>query len=247
MVSCQNLELFCTLIRETNEVLYDIQQAHLFKDTLKEGIKLSVLSILVAAILGLPLHETIFTGCDRTGLRSHKITHDADTIVDKHGWNLMHVIPDLRVCLRCIRFLTGRRFQLYKHNRHTIQKQQDIGTLFAVLYERPLVRYDKGVVTKITVIHKIDKARALFTLDKIAHFHTMLQIIHKQSIFLHQLSILKILQLIQSICNRVLRHSRIQTVQCLVQFFFIQRAFKITLQVRSIDIPIPHVLKQLYD
>ena len=36
MVSRQNLELLCTLIRETNEVLDDIQQARLFKDTLKE-------------------------------------------------------------------------------------------------------------------------------------------------------------------------------------------------------------------
>ena len=155
----------------------------------------------------------------------------------------MHVIPDLRVRLRCICLLTRRRFQLYKHNRHTIQKQQNIGALIAVLYKRPLVRYDKGVVARITVIHKIDKARALFALNKIAHFHTMLQIIHKQGIFLHQLSIFKILQLIQSICNRILRHGRIKTVQCFVQFFFIQRAFKITLQVRSIDMPIPHILK----
>ena len=68
MVSCQNLKLLCTLIRKANEVLYDIQKACLFKNALKEGIKLSVLGILVAAVLGLPLHEAIFTGCDRAGL-----------------------------------------------------------------------------------------------------------------------------------------------------------------------------------
>ena len=68
MVSCQNFELLCTLIRETNEVLYNIQQARLFKDALKEGIKLSILRILVAAVLRLPLHEAIFAGCDRAGL-----------------------------------------------------------------------------------------------------------------------------------------------------------------------------------
>ena len=155
----------------------------------------------------------------------------------------MHVIPNLRVRLRCICLLTRRRFQLHQYHRHTIQEQQNIGALIAVLNERPLVRYDKGVVARITIIHEINKARTLFAFYKIAHFYTVLQIIHKKSILLHQFSIFKILQLIQSICNRILRHGRIQTVQRFVQFFFIQRAFKITLQVRSIDMPIPHILK----
>ena len=110
-----------------------------------------------------------------------------------------------------------------------------------------MIRNDKGVIAGITVIHEIDKTGALCAFDKIAHFNTVLQIIHKKGILLHQFGIFKILQLIQSIRNRILRHRRIQTMQCLVQFFFIQRAFKVTLQVGSIDIPIPHVLKQLYD
>ena len=68
MVSCQNLKLLCAFVGETDKILYDIQQTLLFKDALKEGIKLRILCILVAAILRLPLHEAIFAGCDRAGL-----------------------------------------------------------------------------------------------------------------------------------------------------------------------------------
>ena len=95
MVARQNLELLCTFVRETDKILYDIQQTFLFKDALKKGIKLSILRIFVATVLRLPLHKAVFTGSDRTSLRGHKVTHNADAVIDKHGWNLMHVIPNL--------------------------------------------------------------------------------------------------------------------------------------------------------
>ena len=95
VVSCQNLKLLCSFIRKADKILYDIQKTFLFKDSFKESIKLSILCILITAVLGFPFHETVFAGSNRAGLRCHKVTHNANTVVNKHGRNLMHIIPDL--------------------------------------------------------------------------------------------------------------------------------------------------------
>ena len=57
----------------------------------------------------------------------------------------MHIVPDLCVGFGSVRFLTGRRFQLHKHHRQTVDEQQNIGALLIILDESPLISNNKGV------------------------------------------------------------------------------------------------------
>ena len=102
------------------------------------------------------------------------VAHDADAVINEHGRNLMHIVPYLCISLRCIRFFSGRRLQLHQNDRQTVEEQKDIGTLVAVLNERPLIGNDEGVVVRIFVVHKVNEAGAFLTLDKITHFNAML-------------------------------------------------------------------------
>ena len=120
MVSGQNLKLFYSLIRETDKILDNIQQALLFNHSFKKCIKLRILGVLITAVFGLPFHEPIFTGSNGSCLGSQMVTHDTDTVIDKHGRNFMHIISDLCICFRCICFFPGRRFELHQHNRQAV-------------------------------------------------------------------------------------------------------------------------------
>ena len=75
----------------------------------------------------------------------------------------------------------------------------------------------------------------------------MLNVVHKDSVLLNQFGIFKVFQLEQRICDGVLRHSRIQTTQSGVQFFFVERTVKIPVHIGTVDIAVTHVLEQFYD
>ena len=120
MISCQNFCLLCSFIREANKILYYIQQPLFLKYTFKKGIKLRMLCIFIIAIFRFPLHETIFARSNCTCLRCQLITHNTNTIVNKHRWDFMHIIANLCICLRSIRFLSRWRFKLHKNNWKTI-------------------------------------------------------------------------------------------------------------------------------
>ena len=66
MVSGQYLKLLQSLIGEADKVLYNVQQAFTGKDTLKESIKLCVLSIFITSVFGFPLHEAVLAGSNRS-------------------------------------------------------------------------------------------------------------------------------------------------------------------------------------
>ena len=67
MISGKNFYLFQTLIGKTDKVLYYVKQTLFLKDALKEGIKLCVLGVFVAAVLCFPLHKAVLAGGDRSG------------------------------------------------------------------------------------------------------------------------------------------------------------------------------------
>ena len=66
MVSGKDFGCIYTLIREANEVLYNIKQSFFLEHTLKESVKLSILCVFIVAVLGFPLHKAVLTGGDRT-------------------------------------------------------------------------------------------------------------------------------------------------------------------------------------
>ena len=213
MIASQNLKGINTLVREADKILYQVKQSFFLEHTFKESIKLSVLRILIASINGFPFHETIFAGSNRTGFGCHLVTHNTDGIVNEHGWDLLHVIAKLTVCVRSIRFFSGRRFKLNNNYRNTIQEQKNVRALIAVFDESPLVRYDKGVVIGILIVNEIDDGGAFLALLKIAHRNTVLEVVHEHGIFLYKLTVLNILQLEKRIRNSVLRQRTIQTMK----------------------------------
>ena len=180
--------------------------------SLKEGIKLCVLRVLVASVHRFPFHETIFAGSNCTGFGGHLVTHNADGVIDEHRRDFLHVIAELPICSRSIGFFSGRRFQFHNNNRDTIQEKQNIRAFVAVFNESPLICYDKGVVVRILVVNKIDDGGAFLAFLKIAHRNTILQVVHKNSVFLHQFAIFKVLQLKKCITNSVLWQRTVQTI-----------------------------------
>ena len=212
MITRQYFEGVYSFVGKTDEVLYQVKQSLLLEHPLKEGIKLCVLCVLIASIDRFPFHEAIFAGSNRTGFGCHLVTHNADGIIDEHGRDFLHVVTELPVGRRSIGFFSGRRFQFHNNNRNTIQEKQNIRAFVAVFDESPLICYDKGVVVRILVINKIDDGGAFLAFLKIAHRNTILQVVHKNSVFLHQLAVFKVLQLKKCITNSVLRQRTVQTI-----------------------------------
>ena len=67
MISGKNFESVLPIHVETDEVFENIKKPIFLKQALKEGVKLGVLGILIAAICGLPFHISIFPGSDCSG------------------------------------------------------------------------------------------------------------------------------------------------------------------------------------
>ena len=212
MITSQYFEGVHTLVGKADEVLYQVKQAFLLEHSLKEGIKLCVLRVLIASIDCFPFHEAIFAGSNCTGFGGHLVAHNADGIIDEHGGDFLHVVAELPVCSRSIGFFSGRRFQFYNNDRNAIQEKQNIRAFVAVFDESPLICYDKGVIVGTFIVNKIDDGGAFLAFFKIAHRNAVLQIIHKDSVFLHQFAVFKVLQLEKCITNSVLRQRTVQTI-----------------------------------
>ena len=146
VVRRQHLEGVLPVYIETDEVFQNVQKAALFKQPLKEGIKLGVLGIFVAAIFGFPLHKAILARGDSTRLGGGQVAHDADCVVDEQGRDLIHIVAQLPVCGRGIGLLPGGGLQLYHHQWQTVDKQNHIRAFLGVLHNGPLVDNGKIVV-----------------------------------------------------------------------------------------------------
>ena len=104
MIASQDLESILTVNIEANEILNDVEESTLFKQSLKESVESSILGVFIATVSGLPLHKAILTRSDRTGLRCCHITHHTDGVIDKHGRDFIHIVPKLSVRSRSVSF-----------------------------------------------------------------------------------------------------------------------------------------------
>ena len=92
VIARQNFKGVGPVYIEADKVPEDIQEPLFLKNALKEGIKLGILGILIAAVLGLPLHKAVFPGGDSTCLGGSQVAHDTDLVIDEQGRDLMDVI-----------------------------------------------------------------------------------------------------------------------------------------------------------
>ena len=130
MVSCKHFKRILPIHIKANEILQNIQETCFLEHSLKESIKRCILCILITAVNRLPCHKAILARCNRTRTRSCHITHYANRVIDKHRRNFIHVVTQLTISRRCIRFLAGRGFQLNNNQRQPIHKENNIRSFF---------------------------------------------------------------------------------------------------------------------
>ena len=195
MISSQNLKGIGTAYIKADKILDDVQQAFFLENAFKEGVKLSSLGIFIAAVLGFPLHETLFTGGNGSCTGSGHIADHADCIIVKQRRYFVLIVPQLIVGMRELGLLVGWRFELHHYKGKSIQKEDHIGAFFGIFNDCPLVCNDKAVVIRVYKIQQINKPKALLSPNEIGNRHAILQIVHKYSIFLHKLPVFKIFEL----------------------------------------------------
>ena len=104
MIASQDLESILTINIEANEILYDVEEPTLFKQSLKESVESSILGVFIATVGSLPLHKAVLAGSNRAGLRCGHIAHHTDGVINKHGGNFIHIVPKLSVRSRSVSF-----------------------------------------------------------------------------------------------------------------------------------------------
>ena len=186
MISSQNLKSIGAAYIKADKILDDVQQAFFLENAFKEGVKLSSLGIFIAAVLGFPLHETLFTGGNGSCTGSGHIAYHADCIIVKQRRYFVLIIPQLIVGMRELGLLVGWRFELHHYKGKSVQKENHIGAFFGIFNDCPLVCNDKAVVIRVYKIQQINKPKALLSSNKIGNRHAILQIVHKGDIFLEQ-------------------------------------------------------------
>ena len=95
----------------------DVQKTLFLKDALKEGVKLGILGVFVAAVLGFPRHKAVLARGDGARLGSGQVAHDTDLVVDEQGRDLVHVVAQLAVGSGGVGLLSGGGFQLHHNQR----------------------------------------------------------------------------------------------------------------------------------
>lgn len=181
-----------SVIGKTDKVFKNIQQALFLEQPLEKGVKLGEPGIFITAVYRFPFHETVFSGGDGSGLGSHLVAHHANGVVNKHGGDFLHVIAELPVGFGSVRLFPGRRFQLNKHDRQTVQEQNHVRPLAAVFHECPLIGHNKGIIVRIIVIRQVDNIGTHFALVAVLYGNSVLKIVHKHGIPLYKLSIINI-------------------------------------------------------
>ena len=113
VIACKNLYVLLAIVREENEVLQNVQQAILLEHSFIESIKCCVGSILIIAILGLPFHEAIKTGCNSTRFIGGKITDDANSVIVEYRRDVLHVVANLVEGVLRADFILGWALQFH--------------------------------------------------------------------------------------------------------------------------------------
>ena len=68
MIPSEYLESILSIHIKADEVLHNVKETSLLKQSYKECVKLCVLCILVAAVCCFPLHKAVFAGSDCASL-----------------------------------------------------------------------------------------------------------------------------------------------------------------------------------
>ena len=202
VIASQNFDWLLAVAGEKNEVFQNVQESLLLEDTLVEGIELGIGGVFSVAIFGFPLHKAVQTRGYGTGLVGGQIADDTDRVVNEHGGDILHVIPDLVICVLDAGLLLGGALQLHQHQRQTVDKQDNIGTaVIAVFNVCILVDRIESVVVRFVIVNQVYNRGTLLTPVKILHRDSVLQIIHEDHVFLHQAAGIEVLQLGNSLID----------------------------------------------
>ena len=243
VIASQNFDLLCAVVAKKNKVFQDVQESLSLENTLKKSIELGKLVILVAAVLGLPFHIAVFAGGNGTGLGGHHIAHNANAVINKHTGDFLHIVTNLLISLRCICFFPGGALQFHKNHRDTIQENQQIRALNAVLFKGPLIGDDEGVVVRILEICQFDQRSSFLTIFPVPTFDSVLQVFRKYVVLVHQIGNFKIANLFQCLHNSCIGRTGIDLPDTILQNVIIKRALKVPFYIRAINMGIPHILK----
>ena len=108
VVSSQNLNRLLPITGKQDKIFQNIQQPGFLEHPLIEGVKLRIRRIFVIAILCFPLHKTVKSRSDCSRLIGRKVTDYADCIIIEHRRNVLHIVPNLVICVFCAHFVLGR-------------------------------------------------------------------------------------------------------------------------------------------
>ena len=245
VVSSQNFNRLLFIAREQNKVFQDVQQPLFLEHSLIEGIKLRIRSVFIITVFCFPFHKTVKSRSDCSRLIGRKVADYADCIIVEHRRDVLHVVPNLVVCVFCTHFVLGRTFQFHQNQRQAIDKQNNIrAAVVSIFHEGILVHHIEIIFVCICIINQLYYRRPFFTLDCIFDRDTVLQIVHKNHVFLQQTSSIKIIQLQNRFVNRHSRKAAIQPHQTIPQNIVQQRAAVIRpVHIRSINVGVPHIFK----
>ena len=110
MITRKNLIRINSVIIKTDKVFDYIEQAFFLENAFKESCKIGKGLGFHVAVFCLPFHKAVFTTCDGSRLTRKLVAHYADTVVNKHGRNFLHVIANLCVCFASVSLFTAWRF-----------------------------------------------------------------------------------------------------------------------------------------
>ena len=245
VVSSQNLNRLLPITGKQDKIFQNIQQSCFLEHSLIECVKLRIRRIFVIAILCFPLHKTVKSRSDCSRLIGRKVADYADCIIIEHRRDVLHVVPNLVVCVFCAHFVLGRTFQFDQNQRQTVDKQNNIrAAVVSIFHEGILVYHIEIIFVCICIINQLYYRRPFFTLDCVFDRDTVLQIVHKDNILLQQASCIKIIQFQDGFINCHSRKAAIQPHQTIPQNIVQQRAAVIcSVHIRSINVGVTHIFK----
>ena len=185
VVPSQNFNRLLPITGKQDEIFQNIQQPCFLEHPLIEGIKLRIRSVFIITVFCFPFHKTVKPGSNRTCFVGGQVANHADGVIIEHGGNVLHIVPNLVVCVFCTHFVLGRTFQFHQDQWHSVDKQNDIrAAVVSIFHEGILVYHIEIIFVCICIINQLYYRRPFFTLDCVFDRDTVLQIVHKNNILL---------------------------------------------------------------
>ena len=156
------------------------------KYSFKECIIIDKFRTFIIAIFCFPFHIAIFLAGNCSSFGKSHIAHYTEHVESEQRWYILHIIAELKIGFRSIRFFTRRRFQFHNRQRQTIHKYNDVGTLFSIFDKRPLIDDLKSIFVRMFKVYQINHFIAHFLAIEIRNFYAVLQIVCKCFIPLRQ-------------------------------------------------------------